>query len=143
MIFKCRLWKLLLDHVVIDANGLIDWCHWLIDIWCNVYVFSLMRMMDFKWKPIDEDGSMSYHWYMMHSWCIWCSDGLMQRWIIIVLSWLIRYTNGWTPKWSPYGESYHGKMLCRLSYPRSMVREPMLICGIMRWNLVNFSVKLS
>ena len=38
----------LLDHVVIDANGLIDWCHWLmssdwlmqkdwlIDYWCNV-----------------------------------------------------------------------------------------------------------
>jgi hypothetical protein len=38
----------LLDHVVIDANGLIDWCHWLmssdwlmskdwlIDDWCNI-----------------------------------------------------------------------------------------------------------
>ena len=70
---------------------------------------------------------------------IWC----IVRLIIIVLSWLIRYTNGWTPNWSPYGEIPHGKTLCRLSYPRSMVRETMLICGIMRWTPVNFLVKLS
>ena len=39
----------------------------------NVYALSLMRMIDVKWKPIDEDGSrcidedgsMSCHWYMM------------------------------------------------------------------------------
>jgi hypothetical protein len=37
-----------------------------------------------------------------------------------------------TPKWSPYGEIPHRKTLCGLSYPRSMVRETMLIFGIMR-----------
>jgi hypothetical protein len=26
---------------------------------------SLMRMIDVKWKPIDEDGSMSRHSYML------------------------------------------------------------------------------
>jgi hypothetical protein len=36
------------------------------------------------------------------------------------------------PKWSPYGESPHGKMLYRLSYPRRLVRGHMLACGIMR-----------
>jgi hypothetical protein len=40
-------------------------------------------------------------------------------------SWLIRSKYGLTPKWSPYGESPHGKTLCG-------VREPMLNCGIMR-----------
>ena len=64
-----------------DWCQVIDWCQWidwLIDLWFmnNVYVLSLMRMIDVKWKPIDEygsrcideDGSMSCHWYMMKRW---------------------------------------------------------------------------
>ena len=100
------------------------------------------------WECIDEDGSMSCHWYdedrsmgchwyiMKMDRCdfigIWCIVGKMYRWLIIVLSWLISCTNGWTPKWSPNGESPHGKTLRGLSYPR-MVGGPMLVCGIMRW----------
>ena len=97
------------------------------------------------WEWIDEeDGSMSCHWYMMNmDRCgfigIWCIVAKMYRWLIIVLSWLIRFTNVWTQKWSPYGEIPHKKMLCGLTYPRSMVRELMINCGIMRWR----SVKLS
>ena len=90
------------------------------------------------WECIDEDGSMSCHWYMMKmdqcgSIGIWCIVGKMYRWLIIVLSWLIRCTNGWTPKWSPYGEIPHGKTLYGLSYPRRMVGGPMLVWGITRW----------
>jgi hypothetical protein len=40
-------------------------------------------------------------------------------------------------------KSLKGKTLCGLSYPRSMVREPTLICGIMRLMPVNLLVKLS
>jgi len=43
---------------------------------------------------------------------------------------------GWTPKWSHYGESPHGKTLCE-------VIEPILNYGIMRWRTVNLWVKLS
>ena len=129
---------------------MIDW--WLMN---NVYVLSLMRMIDVKWKPIDEDwsrcidedGSMSFHWYMMNmDQCgfisIWCIFGKMYRWIIIVLSWLIRCTNGWTPKWSPYGESPHEKILYGLSYPRRKVGGPMLVWGITRWRSRKLLVKL-
>ena len=63
--------------------------------------------MSFHWY--DEDGSMNCHWYMMHSWCIWCIVEKMYRWLIIVLSWLIRCKNGWTQKWSPYGEALTGR----------------------------------
>ena len=84
---------------VINWCQVIDWCKW-IDLWLmnNVYVLSLMRMIDVKWKPIDEDGFFD----------ILC----IVWWLIIVLSWLIRSTKGWTAKWSPYGEIPHGKMLC-------------------------------
>ena len=125
---------------LIDVKWLmIDFKWFMIDV---IYM-SLMKMIDVKWKPIDEDGSMSCHWYMMHSWCIWCSRELMQRWIIFVLSWLIRCTNGWTPKWSHYGEIPHRKTLYGLSYPRRMVWGPMLVCGIMRWRSMKLLVKLS
>ena len=81
------------------------------------------------WECIYEDGSMSCHWYMMKmdrcgSIGIWCIVGKMYRWFIIVLSWLIRCTNRWTPKWSPYGEIPHGKTLYGLSYPRRKVEGP-------------------
>jgi hypothetical protein len=48
------------------------------------------------------------------------------------IDWISIYNMQGSKKWSPYGEIPHGKTLCRLSYPRSMVREPMIICGIMR-----------
>ena len=119
----------------IDEYGSMS-CHW----------YDEDGSMSCHWY--DEDGSMSCHWYMMKmDRCgfigIWCIVWKMYRWIIIVLSWLIRCTNGWTPKWSPYGESPHGKTLCGLSYPRRMVGGPMLECGIIRWRSVNLSVKLS
>jgi hypothetical protein len=100
------------------------------------------------WEYIDEDGSMSCHWYMMKmDHCgfigIWCIVGKMYRRLIIVLSWLIRCTNGWTPKWSPYGESPHGKTLYKLSYPRRTAGEPMLLCEIMKWRSMQLFVKLS
>ena len=66
---------------------------------------------------IDEDGSMSCHWYMIHIWrwinvgsfiydayLDWCKDDSLLS--------CHGYTNGWTPKWTPYGERPHGKMLC-------------------------------
>ena len=75
------------------------------------------------------------HWYDALDENDICPSGnqSMQRWIISVLSWLIRCTNGWTPKWSPYGESPHRKMLYGLGYPRRMVGGPMIACGLMRW----------
>ena len=82
------------------------------------YYDALMNMD--QWVVIDT-------WYIVDIY----DAVVMQRWIIIFLSWLIRCTNGWTPKWSPYGESPHRKMLYRLSYPRRMVGGPMLVCGIM------------
>ena len=76
--------KQLLDHVVIDANGLItwdivgscvidangliDWCpwlmssNWLIDDGWTIYMYCLWwEWYMSKWKPIDKDGSL-----------IWC-----------------------------------------------------------------------
>ena len=121
--------------VVIDMMKMDQWVF--IDAWCkdedgsmSCHWYDEDGSMSCHWY--DEDGSMSCHWYMMHSWFIWCNGGLMYRWLIIVLSWLIRCTNRWTPKWSPYGESPHGKTLCRLSYPRIMVGGPILVCEIMR-----------
>ena len=96
-----------------------------------------------------------WRWIKMHRW-IWINelslihneDGFFDIlcivwWLIIVLSLLIKWTNGWTPKWSPYGESSHGKTICGLSYPRRMVGGPMLVCGIMRWISMKLLVKLS
>ena len=74
-------------------------------------------------------------WVSIDTWWRWIDvvslvyDALLEKCIddsIIILSWLIGSTNGWTPKWSPYGESPHGKTLCGLSYPRRMVGGPML-----------------
>jgi hypothetical protein len=111
------------------------------------------------WESIDEDGSISCHWYdedglMICHWymmkmnrcgfiSIWCIARKMYRWLTIVLSCLIKCTNGWTPMWSPYCENPHGNTLCGLSYPRRMFGGPMLVCGIMRWRSMNLLVKLS
>ena len=94
-----------------------DWCQ-VID-WCQSMIGWLMPKDD--WWLNDVKGQrfdvyMFYHNILMNmDWCdfigIWCIVELMKRWIFIVLSWLIRCTNGWTPKWSPYGESPHGKIL--------------------------------
>ena len=77
--------KKVLDHDVIDAKGLIDWCqvidwcqriYWLmIDVKCNIYC-PWWEWIDVKWNHshmmscIDEVGSMSCHWYMIQRW-IW------------------------------------------------------------------------
>ena len=105
----------MLDHVVIDANGLIIW-----EI-VGSYVIDVNDLVIDWYDALDENDI--------------CPSGnqSIQRWIISVLSWLIRCTNGWTPKWSPYGESPHGKMLYRLGYPRRNVGGPMLVWGITRW----------
>ena len=158
-----RIGWTLLNHVSefvllcgFSVGSCCHWCQWfdylgdcwIICHWCQVI----------DWLKIDEqcicivldetDRSQSGnqfikmdHWYdaqmKMDQWVVidtwWCIVCLMKRWLIIVLLWLIRCKNGWTPKWSPYGESPHEKTLCGLSYPRRMVGGPMLICGIMRW----------
>ena len=102
-----------------------QWFDYLGDCWIICKWFSLIDVIDWC-KVID--------WYDALDENDICSSGnqSMQRWIIIVLSWLIRCTNGWTPKWSPYGEIPHGKTLYGLIYPRRMVGGPMLLCGIMR-----------
>jgi len=124
-----------------------------IDIWC-----------------IDEDGSMICHWYMLHTWrwidvlslMVWCihvlivgsCDHAWNQWqrdnVIVIyrckddsfyyLDRKYKWINSkvvplwWNPSWED---------ALWMSYPRSMVREPILNCGIIRWRSVNLLVKLS
>ena len=125
----------LLDHVVIDAKGLISKEQCLVIVyWCSdwwIMYCPWCKWFDVKWshshmmRCIDEDGSIWFHWYMMHRWrwinvlsfdaeLDWC-----KIWLIIVLSWFYKWMNSkvvplW---WNPSREDS-----LWLSYPRSMVR---------------------
>ena len=159
---SCCHWCQWFDYLG-DCWIICHWCKWfgLIDVigWCQVidWYDSLdengwrthvqVETNRCKGKQMDElqSGPLMVKALMGRRFADWV---ILEEWLEdpfshIVLSWLIRCINGWTPKWSPYGESPHGKTLYGLSYPRRMVGGPMLVWGIMRWRSRKLLVKLS
>ena len=108
----------LLDHMSLMQMVWFDWCQ-VIDWHDSLDESDILIKMDHWYDTLDENDicqignqlikmdhcydalmKMDQWVFMMHSWYIWWSGVLMQRWIIIILSWLIRCKNGWTPNWS-------------------------------------------
>ena len=114
-----------------------QWFDWLISSDCLIDWYDEYGSMSYHWYMIhDEDGSMWFHWYMMHYW----KNVYMTHYCLIMIDKVHKWMNSkvvplwWNPSWED---------VLQLSYPRSMVGEPILICGIMRLRSLKLLVKLS
>ena len=144
----------------IDEDGSMCFHWYMMHRWRWINVLSLIYDAYIDWC-IDEYRLMCFHWYMMHIWIdalmYWLLDhvvmhgindkGTMSWWCVFMgySSWIdvnmthyclvmvdrkYKWMNSkvvplwWKPSWED---------TLLLSYPRSMVREPMINYGIMRW----------